>query len=186
MLSIVGSRCDSSVAGYPDTPPTTASIIRPLLRSGRCSAESPQQTTFTDTRQVVQTASRFGSQTAAKYGEISSNSASAAAAASSGGVIIGGEPWPMMHLQARMAAVSADAAIAAIAASAAGEAAAEEEEEEESAPAAPAGGIAVAVATTALEVRAAAADACPAKLTVLSVEASARCPVVWQNPLSLG
>ena len=35
-------------------------------------------------------------------------------------------------------------------------------------------------------VRAAAADACPAKLTVLSMEAGAAHPVVWQNPLSLG
>ena len=177
MLSIVGSRCGSSVAGYPDTPPTTtASIIQPLLRSGRSSAEAPQQTTSTDTRQVVPTVSRFGSQTAVKYGEISN---SAAATASSGAV--GGALLPGMHLQARTAAASADAAIAAIAASAAGEAA----EELPAAAPAPAGGIAAAVTTT-LAVRAAAADACPAKLTVLSVEASACCPVVWQNPLSLG
>ena len=45
---------------------------------------------------------------------------------------------------------------------------------------------ALAEAASALAVRAAAADACPAKLTVLSLEAAARCPVVWQNPLSLG
>ena len=178
MLSIVGSRCGSSVAGYPDTPPTTtASIIQPLLRSGRSSAEAPQQTTSTDTRQVVPTVSRFGSQTAVKNGEISN---SAAATASSGAV--GGALLPGMHLQARTAAASADAAIAAIAASAAGEA---EEELPAAAQTAPAGGIAAAVTTT-LAVRAAAADACPAKLTVLSVEASACCPVVWQNPLSLG
>ena len=179
MLSIVGSRCGSSVAGYPDTPPTTtASIIQPLLRSGRSSAEAPQQTTSTDTRQVVPTVSRFGSQTAVKNGEISN---SAAATASSGAV--GGALLPGMHLQARTAAASADAAIAAIAASAAGEA--EEELLAAAAQTAPAGGIAAAVTTT-LAVRAAAADACPAKLTVLSVEASACCPVVWQNPLSLG